>query len=894
MSDDYQSIDVLAREGRNLTADRSALLPKTYGRATEVEALARALSGKKSAVLLGPPGVGKTAIVKKLLHYIRTDRVPALASATVYEVSTGALVSGTRYTGQQEEKISALLKHARPDRLVYVSDLWNIPVAGSYETNPRGVYDLMRPGIEAENLVLFGEMTQGRWERLCKEFPMLERDFATITVAPTNEEETRDVLVRTAADLGPVVMFEKAAIERVHSLTKKFLPTQSFPGKGVEMLRRLAQAAVSVTGEKRARPIDDAFVETEFGRQTGLPMHMISPRVTVSYDAMRSFLTERVLGQPEAVDAVADVLALYKTGLSNPDRPAGVLLFVGPTGVGKTELAKATAEFLFGSAGRIFRVDLSEYKDFHSFEKLIGNPRNGTTGLLTDHVRQNPFTVILLDEFEKGHQNVADLFLQVFDDGRLTDAEGETASFHHALIILTSNVGSDLGELDQAIGFAGEERTSAKKINQAVRRSLENHYRPEFLNRLDRVLVMHPLKRDDLRRIARRELGKIYKREGLIERDLLMEVDDGVIDLFLDKGTDPKYGARPLKRAIEELLVIPLARTLLSTEWRRFQLLRVAKGGDGVQLGFEDTDTSKRLENLEKRARASDGEGGMLRLSLLDVRNGIGNVYDRLAALDKAAKLDEKKKELAEIIEREATPAFWEDAFGHSGALVRQHRLSVEIRRLDDLRAEADLVRELSEASFQEGDDSVAPDLTSTHARLLRKLARAEREIVRFQGEEQGDAALFVAPSGGKDNANEWARTLADMYVAWAKERGFDVDQRDGDEDGSYEIHVLGAYAFGYLRGEGGSHRLILPPVKEERRGETFLARVDVLPAPTKRGVKRVVRTDEPPVRTYDMWRSRGVRDRRTGYVDGDVRAVLSGRLDAFLEAFVDNVSLAP
>ncbi len=755
MSDNYEAVDVLARDARNLTSDKGASLPKTYGRADEVDALARALSGKKSAVLLGPPGVGKTAIVKKLLHYIKTARIPALADATVYEVSTASLVAGTRYTGQQEEKIAALLKHARPDRLVYVSDLWNIPVAGSYETNPRGIYDLMRPGIEAETLVLFGEMTQGRWERLAKDFPMLERDFATITVAPTNEEETRDVLVRTAADLGPFVMFEKVAIERVHTLTKKFLPTQSFPGKGVEMLRRLAHASGSSTGERRARPIDDAFVEAQFGKQTGLPMHMISPRVTVPYDEMRNFLTERVLGQPEAVDAVADVLALYKTGLSNPDRPAGVLLFVGPTGVGKTELAKATAEFLFGSANRIFRVDLSEYKDYHSFEKLIGNPRasgptRGSHGLLTEHVRQNPFTVILLDEFEKGHENVADLFLQVFDDGRLTDAEGETVGFHHALIILTSNVGSDLGELDATIGFAGEARTSAKKVDQAVRRALENHYRPEFLNRLDRVLVMHPLKQSDLRRIARRELGKIYKREGLIERDLLLEVDDGVIDLLLARGTDPKYGARPLKRAIEELLVIPLARTLLSSDWRRFQLLRVARKGDGVELAFEDTDTSKKLENLEKRTRASDGAGGTTFLSVLDVQRGIGDVYERLAAVNRAGKLDEKKHELSEIVAREATPAFWEDAFGHSGALVRQHRLSVEIRRLDDLRSEADLVRELAEASFQEGDDAVASDLTAAYARLVAQIVRAEREIIRFAPEDHGDAAVRVSPSGGE------------------------------------------------------------------------------------------------------------------------------------------------
>ncbi len=892
MSDDYRNIDVLEREGRNLTQDQAALAPKTYGRNDEVEALARALAGRKSSVLLGPPGVGKTAIVKKLLHYLREGRLAVLAGASVFEISTAGLCSGTRYTGQQEEKIASLLRHAKPDRLIYVPDLWNITQAGSYESNPRGIYDLMRPGIEAETLVLFGEMSAGRWEKLCRESPNLERDFATLTVAPTTEEETRELLLRTAADLGTNVMFEKTAIERVYSLTKKFLPTQSFPGKGVELLRRLAHDARSANGESRARPIDEEFVETEFGKQTGLPLHMISPRVTVSYDDMRSFLTERVLGQSEAVMAVADVLALYKTGLSNPDRPAGVLLFVGPTGVGKTELAKATAEFMFGSRDRIFRVDLSEYKDYHSFEKLIGNPREDTTGLLTDHVRHNPFSVILLDEFEKGHSNLADLFLQVFDDGRLTDAQGETVGFHHALLILTSNVGSDLADLEPSIGFAGEARASTRRLEQGVRRALETHYKPEFLNRLDRILVMHPLARDDLRRIARRELGKIYKREGLIERDLLLEVDDGVIDLLLDKGTDPKYGARPLKRAIEELLVVPLARALLSKEWRRFQLLRVARRGELVELTFEDTDVSRRLENLERRTRVTDGEGGTVHLSLADVRRGIGDVYERLAHLDKVAGLVDLKRELATILEKESTPAFWEDAFGHSGALVRQHRLSVEIRRLDDLRGQADLVRELCEASFQEGDDSVAPDLTNAHARLLRKLARAEREIVHFSLADQGDALLTITPSGGREGASEWATTLADMYSTWARARGYDIERRE--VEGVQRVSVIGAYAVGYLSSERGSHRLILPPPsKDDRRGETFLARVEVRSLAseneTDQRSKPRENRDEPPIRTYDMWRSRGVRDRRTGYADGDVKKVLGGKIDGFVEAFADS-----
>ncbi len=885
-TEDWHKVDVLEREGKNLTAEPD-VATTTYGRDAEVEALACALAGRKSAVLLGPPGVGKTAVVRRLVELVARARVPSLRGASVWEIATTGLVAGTRYTGMQEEKIASLLRTARADRLIYVSDLWNLAMAGSYDTNPRGIYDLMRPGIEAERIVLFGEMSAGRWEKLCREFPMLERDFATITVEPTDEDATKEILARASADLGADVVFDRAALDRIYSLAKKFLPTQSFPGKGVDLLRRLALARRGSGAPRGGAPIDDLAVEELFAKQTGLPMHVVSPRVEVSYAEMTDFLSERVLGQDEAVGAVCDVLALYKTGLSNPDRPIGVILLVGPTGVGKTELAKATAEFLFGSRDRIFRVDLSEYKDYHSFEKLIGDPKKGTTGLLTDAVRKSPFSVILLDEFEKGHDNIADLFLQVFDDGRLTDAYGETVGFHHALILVTSNVGSDAAALEHGIGFGGERKATPERMEREVRRALEQHYRPEFLNRIDRVLFMRPLGRADLRRIARRELGKLYKREGLVERDLLLEVDDGVIDLLLDEGTDPKYGARPLKRAIEELLVIPLARALLGGGSRRFQLLRVAREGGEVTLSFEPTEASRRLDNLERRARVSDGEGGTVSLSLADVRAGMARLYESLAKLELVADLQGMRRDLADIEAREASPAFWEDAFGRSGMLVRRHRLSVEIRRLEILRGELDAVRELSEASFHDADDSVARELTDAYARLLRRIGRAERELLSFDERDQGDAHLVVTPAGAHERAAAWAVDLARMYAAWARDRGYDVEL-DLAEDGLCHVHVLGPYALGYLRGEVGGHRLVMPPVdRGHRRGEAYLARVEVLAKGEEPEAAAHV-DDVAPIRSYDLWHSHGVRDRATGVSDGDAKRVLAGRIDAFLEAHAD------
>ncbi len=747
------TFDIVAQDGRELSADPSAAGEKTFGRKDEVQALARTLASGRSVVLVGPSGVGKTAVVQKLLSYLRDGRLPELASTKIYEISTVGLCADTRFTGQQEGRIRSLLAHASRKRIHYVPDVWNLPYAGSYSTNPRGIYDLMRPGIEQGKLVIFGEVTPGRWDKLAREHPILLRDFVAVAVPEPTEEETRELLMRVAADLSPA--FEKQAIDRVFSLAKKFIPTQSFPGKGVELLRRVAQEArvpdmthgpVALpartapedrgasgpripggVGGKAPDRIDASFVEEVFAKHTSLPMHMLSPTVRMTYEEMHRFLAERVLGQKEAVSAVADSLALYKTGLNDPDRPAGVLLFVGPTGVGKTELAKATAEFLFGAL-KMLRVDVSEYKDFHSFEKLIGDPKQNKTGILTDYVRKNPFSVVLLDEFEKGHANLADLMLQVFDDGRLTDAFGDTVDFRHTIIILTSNVGANMRELGSSIGFSGFARDGGPKdIVRDVRRTLEHAYRPEFLNRIDKILVFEPLEKGDMRRIAQRELGKVYRREGLLDRDLLLEVDEGVIDLLLDRGFDPKYGARPLKRAMEELLVLPLARAVLGASAQRYQLLRVARKGDGVALSFEDTDTSRKLQSLERRTRATDGEGQVVRKSLAEVKTELRAIYDRLARLEEKADVVAMRKELEAMEEKTKSPAFWDEAFGKGGDVYRRHRLTVELRRLEDLQA--------ADGSAPRERRSVFPRPTRrARSRRSRRQARSARAGSRARG----------------------------------------------------------------------------------------------------------------------------------------------------------------
>ena len=883
------SADLIATEARELTGDAQATGEKTFGRQNEVHAVARLLAHKKSVVLVGPPGVGKTAVIQKLLSYLAEGRLPELAGARMYEVSTTLLCSDTRYTGMQETRIRAVLAHATALRIHYVPDVWNLPSAGSYDTKPRGIYDLMRPGIESGSLLIVGECTPGRWDKLCHSNPELARDFVQVRIEEPAEGETRDLMARAAGKLG--FPFERAAIDRAYTLTKKFQPSSSFPGKGVELLRRAAELAVSVQPGVPARtePIDPSFVEAVFSAATGLPMHMISSSVRVTYDEMHAFLSEHVLGQEQAVAAVADLLALYKTGLKDPDRPAGVLLFVGPTGVGKTELAKATTEFLFGKADRMLRVDMSEYKDYHSFEKLIGDPKHQKAGILTDHVRKHPFSVVLLDEFEKGHANLADLFLQVFDDGRLTDAMGDTVDFRHTIIILTSNVGSKVRDLTSSIGFGDKRPGEAPDagLGRDVRRALEAAYRPEFLNRIGRILVFRALSRQDMRRIAQRELGKVYGREGLLEREILLEVDDGVLDLLLDRGFDPQYGARPLKRALEELVVLPLARTLLEAPEVRYQLLRIARRGDRLQLTFEATETSRKLANLERRQRVEVDDGHAIKLSLADVRARLRETARRLAHLEQTTQVATRRRELAELEVKAQTPAFWEAAFGAGGEVYRRHQIAIDLRRADDLRERHELLDKLVDASFAEGEDVVADELIATFARLDRDLARAERELVSFDDRDRGDAWIRIRGVGAKEGAAEWAKQLATMYARWAAAHDYEADVID--TAGAVDVLVKGAYAFGYLKAETGGHRLLAKrDAGRESRPETMLARVTVRPLAVhaaERDGNAAGGDDAAPFRTYDFLSSRGVHDRRTGHVDGDVRKVLEGRLEGFLDA---------
>ena len=320
---------------------------------------------------------------------------------------------------------------------------------------------------------------------------------------------------------------------------------------------------------------------------TGLPLHVLDPRAPLSLDDVRAFFESRVLGQPEAVECLVDRVALVKAGLTDPTRPLGVFLFVGPTGTGKTEIAKAFSEFLFGSPDRLVRLDMSEFQTPESLERLLGDSAEGESAApLISSVRKQPFTVLLLDEFEKAHQNVWDVFLQVFDDGRLTDRNGRTVDLRHCVIILTSNLGSAIPR-GPGVGFTGR---SGEFDPATVTKSVEQSFRPEFLNRLDRVVVFRPLGREIMRGLLEKELNDVLERRGFRMHPWAVEWDEAAIDFLIEQGFSAELGARPLKRAVERYLLTRIATAIVERQFPEGDqfLFITARDGTGLDVAFVD------------------------------------------------------------------------------------------------------------------------------------------------------------------------------------------------------------------------------------------------------------------------------------------------------------------
>ena len=649
--------------GTNLTqlATQGKLDP-VVGRQKEVERMIQILSRrtKNNPVLIGEPGVGKTALAEGLAQRIVNNDVPDnLQGKQVLTLDTGSLLAGTKYRGEFEERLKKIIEEVRAskDVILVIDEVHTLVGAGAVEGGLDAA-NILKPALARGELQCIGATTLDEYRKYIERDAALERRFQPVMVNEPSVEETIEILygLRDRYEQHHKLTISDIALEVAAKLSDRYISDRFLPDKAIDLIdeagsrvrilnSKVPAAAKSLNKELRQvqKDKEDAVVLQEFSTAvkmrtreleiqteiwaliqdenpnstdtkcnpvvdeediahivaswTGIPVSKLTESESEKLLQMEDILHQRLIGQEEAVKAISRAVRRARVGISNPNRPIASFIFSGPTGVGKTELAKSLAAYFFGSEEAMIRLDMSEYMERHTISKLIGSPPgyigDNEGGQLTEAVRRRPYTVVLFDEIEKAHPDVFNLLLQILEDGRLTDTKGRTVDFRNTLLIMTSNVGSKVIEKGGGgLGFEFSENQADAQyrcIRSLVNEELKAYFRPEFLNRLDEIIVFRQLTKDEVKQISSILLGEVCSR--LTEQGITLEVTERFKDRLVEEGYDPSYGARPLRRAITRLLEDCLAEEILSGS---------IKDGDTVVV---DTDDEGKIKVLQGQKR---------------------------------------------------------------------------------------------------------------------------------------------------------------------------------------------------------------------------------------------------------------------------------------------------
>jgi ATP-dependent Clp protease ATP-binding subunit ClpC len=795
-------------------------------------------------VVLGEPGAGKTAVIHEVIH-----RLAARPDAPWHALSLSPsdFLSGTRYLGEWESRLDDLVKSIRAPRrvLLYITGIAQLSQVGTTGKSDANVAAMLAPYIERGELAVLGESSTEEFRSGVGGVGSLRRLFSPVELLPTTREQTQQILQSICAEQR--LQVSEGLLDRLMELVGFYITRSSEPGRSAGVMRRMLGVTPTPTAALSERDILQ-----QLSSSTGIPATILDDSVPLDRARTREFFEARVMGQTEAVGALIDLVTLVKAGLTDPDKPLGVLFFVGPTGVGKTELARALAELLFGDRERLIRIDMSEYATFDAFERLIGHGER--PGSLTEPVREHPFSVVLLDEIEKAHVNVFDLCLQMFDAGRLTDAKGRICDLRRTIIILTSNIGSRV-ERDGTVGFGRGGGTTTPE-RDGVLRELGRVFRPEFLNRIDRIILFRPLDAETAAKIARREVVAVLARSGISRRRLAVDVDDSVLSLLLREGYSLAFGARPLKRTVERVVLLPLAEQIAAGKVPPGSVLRLDARQGRIELHVTPPETDFDVLSVRGSATPAARQPD-------PAVPALGQLTEEVRALRPLAEPLAARK--TDLLARAARPGFWLDQ-------EEARRILDDIYRLEGLLGQFEAVEEAVRAAHQpDRDDRRAPvDLDA----LRRRVSHVGQLLRTPTSAALADAYVQVTRVSAQGEPLRGVETLARMYLALARRERFDAEVLDDRQGGSpaedaISLLVSGAGACALLRGEAGLHQLSRgkqerivarsrrPAVDPEERARKKIiigrevVRVEILPVSTQGAPlrKEDIRTEIRPLR---------------------------------------------
>ncbi len=820
-SDENQTAEdiraLLAGVAENLSAKADHALD-LYHREAEVQQVLQALASpiKGRVVVVGPTRAGKSAVIQAVAQRLAEGACPPeLQGREIWRLTPSSL-PGLSARGNWQMFLDQLMNlwARHPEIILYFDEITRAArLPGVSDEEGGGAFDVataLATALKRLSGLCLAEAEENAWRRFAEMYSDYGNLFLPVRVEALELPKAREVVQRVAQDLGILhgVTVSDGAREQALDLSQRYALDRSQPGKAIDILRDAL--AVAQTGE--GKQLTAEAVIKRFGEQSGLPRMLLDDAIPFNEEEVMRYFKQHVLGQEQAVEAIVQALSLLRARVQNPLRPMGVFLFLGPTGVGKTELARTLAEYLYGNRDRLVRFNMADYSAPYQGADLFGNQYAHDVptrrGQLTNRLAGKFFSVIVLDEFEKAHPLIYQHFLQLFDEGLLINGNDETINLRNAIFILTSNFGARLIEQDQ-IGFNVRESLEARE--KRVLSETEEYFTPEFMNRIDAVCIFHPLNRAVMAEIARREISDLLQRDGVTRRNFEIDIADEVIEHVVEVGYSPRYGARYLKRQIEKTITYPLAREINA-------LAPTSAGGTIRLYGKHGRIRSAYLAPLGHDLPAErPALIEVQAVSLVQIREALPILAARVEALEEVYRITEARAERDTILAEMSDVRFWNNQAIARRKLDAYQRASSTVDLLGTLRLSLDTLTDQCTR-----DTPSAEQVARPYKFLIHELPRIEFAAWLSGPHDANGAYLQITVKSKLTSARQWAATLAKMYLGWAKQRGLAAnvlgeDQTPEGRTFTATLVISGFGVYGLLQNETGAHRLV-QTVKETGR----------------------------------------------------------------------------